>query len=314
MKLALKAKTVVAASAVLVALATWAASYTYGAAHSYASDARKAVPYAVRFREVEGRGLIVRVWVNGAGPYSFAVDTGAGATILSERVAQEARVGIRRGSAVNIGGLSGRGGGAGREALVRELAIGDENNLLPSRGAVIVKGGLPGDIDGVLDPVEAYRPLGFVLDPARNEIRAFDPRANPLRLGDAPQGGAVVPWIFSGGSRRPFVMLDGGRRALIDTGSGFGLAVSPDAALSLGLISGEGRARDVVRDLGGGSITSHRISPATVRIGALELRRVPTDLLSGVAAGAPILLGREALAPFRLTFDPLHKLIQLAPQ
>ncbi len=314
MKLALKAKTVVAASSVLVALAAWAASYTYGAAHSYARDARRAVPYAVRFREVEGRGLLVRVWVNGAGPYSFAVDTGAGATILSERVAQEARVGIRRGSAVNIGGMSGMSGGAGREALVRELAIGDENNLLPSRGAVIVTGGLPGDIDGVLDPVEAYWPLGFVLDPARNEISEFDPRANPLRLDDVPQGGAVVPWIFSGGSRRPFVMLDGGRRALIDTGSGFGLAVSPDAARSLGLISGEGRVRDVVRDLGGGSVTSHRVSPATVRIGALELRRVPTDLLSGVAAGAPILLGREALAPFRLTFDPLHKLIQLAPQ
>jgi predicted aspartyl protease len=314
MKLAVKAKTIVAASAVLVTLAVWAASFAHGAAHSSAVDASRAVPYAARFREVEGRGLLVKVWVNGAGPYSFAVDTGAGATILSARVAGEARVGVRRGSAVNIGGLSGASGGTGREAVVRELAIGDADNLLPSRGAVIVTDSLPQDIDGVLDPVEAFWPLGFVIDPERHELSAFDPRANPLRLGDAPAGGATVAWIFNGGSRRPFVMLDGGRRALIDTGSGFGLAVSESAARSLGLLPNEGRAREVVRDLGGGRVASRRIAPANVSIGELELRSVPTDLLSGISAASPILLGREALAPFRLTFDPLHRLIQLAPQ
>jgi predicted aspartyl protease len=242
------------------------------------------------------------------------VDTGAGATILSARVAGEAHVGVRRGSTVNIAGLSGAGGGTGRDALVRELAIGDADNLLPSRGAVIVTDGLPGDIDGVLDPVEAFWPLGFVIDPERQEISAFDPRMNPLRASDVPAGGATVPWIFNGGSRRPFVTIDGGRRALIDTGSGFGLAVNESAARSLGLLQNEGRAREVVRDLGGGRVASRRIAPATVRIGELELRSVPTDLLSGVSTASPILLGREALAPFRLTFDPLHKLIQFAPQ
>ncbi|MBV9959063.1 MAG: aspartyl protease family protein [Acidobacteria bacterium] len=309
----MKTRTVVAASAVLIVLAAWAASYAYGAARNFASQGRM-IPYAVRFREAEGRGLLVRAWVNGTGPYSFAVDTGAGATIISTRVAQDARVGIRRGSSVNISGLSGAGAGAGREGLVRELAIGEADNLLPSGRTVIVTDGLPGDLDGVLDPVDAFWPLGFVIDPARGEISAFDPRTNPLRVSAAPPGGAVVPWIFSGGSRRPFVMLDGGRRALIDTGSGFGLALSPDAARAMGMLSNNGRARDVVRDLGGGSVTSRRIAPATVYIGALELRSVPTDLLSGVAAGAPILLGREALAPFRLSFDPQHKLIELSPQ
>lgn len=314
MKLAVKAKTIVAASAVLVTLAVWAASVSYGAAHSSAADARRAIPYAARFRAVEGRGLLVKVWVNGAGPYSFAVDTGAGATILSARVAGEARVGVRRGSTVNIAGLSGATGGTGREAVVRELAIGEAENLLPSRGAVIVADNLPQDIDGVLDPVEAFWPLGFVIDPESREISAFNPGTNPLRAGDAPAGGATVQWIFSGGSRRPFVMLEGGGRALIDTGSGFGLAVSESAARSLGLLSQEGRAREVVRDLGGGRVAARRIAPATVRIGSLELRSVPTDLLTGVSANSPILLGREALAPFRLTFDPLHRLIQFAPQ
>lgn len=314
MKPALKTRTVVAASVVLLVLAAWAASYAYGAAPNFARSERRMIPYAVRFREATGRGLLVRAWVNGTGPYSFAVDTGAGATIISTRVAQDARVGIRRGSSVNISGLSGVGAGAGREGLVRELALGEADNVLPSGRTVVVTDGLPGDLDGVLDPVEAFWPLGFVIDPARSEISAFDPRTNPLRVSDAPPGGAIVPWIFSGGSKRPFVMLDGGRRALIDTGSGFGLALSPEAARSFGLLSNNGRTREVVRDLGGGSVTSRRIAPATVRVGTLELRSVPTDLLSGVAAGAPILLGREALAPFRLSFDPQHKLIELAPQ
>src|SRR3954463_11736224 len=45
------------------------------------------LPSPIRFREVSGRGLLVSAWVNGAGPYTFAVDTGAGATILSRPVA-----------------------------------------------------------------------------------------------------------------------------------------------------------------------------------------------------------------------------------
>ena len=49
------------------------------------------LPSPVSFRE-SGRGLIVRAWVNGAGPFDFALDTGAGATILSSRAAGAARV------------------------------------------------------------------------------------------------------------------------------------------------------------------------------------------------------------------------------
>src|SRR4051812_5599058 len=51
-----------------------------------------ALPAPVNFRESDGRGLLVRTWVNGAGPFTFALDTGAGATLLSSRAAGEARV------------------------------------------------------------------------------------------------------------------------------------------------------------------------------------------------------------------------------
>src|SRR5215210_5200076 len=39
------------------------------------------LPRAARLSETRGRGLMVSTWVNGRGVYTFAVDTGAGATI-----------------------------------------------------------------------------------------------------------------------------------------------------------------------------------------------------------------------------------------
>src|SRR5260370_27918341 len=39
----------------------------------------RGIPRPATFREIPGRGLLVRIWVNGAGPFTFAIDTGAGA-------------------------------------------------------------------------------------------------------------------------------------------------------------------------------------------------------------------------------------------
>ncbi|HEY0077015.1 MAG TPA: aspartyl protease family protein [Pyrinomonadaceae bacterium] len=270
------------------------------------------VPRPVRFREAEGRGLLVRAWVNERGPYTFAVDTGAGATILSPRVAAEARVRVDAGRALEIGGLSGASRRAGRKASVRSLSIGERENFLPARGLFIVADALPEDLDGILDPTEAFWPLGYVVDFPRGELSVFDPRMNPLRgNASAATDETVVEWLSDGTSRRPFVMLAGGRRALLDTGSSFGLALTESSARSIGVRLENPRPRRSVRDLGGGRVAAHRISPATVQLGSLALRRVPTDLLSGAEEGAPILLGRDALRPFQLTFDPASRLIRI---
>jgi hypothetical protein len=213
-----------------------------------------------------------------------------------------------------IGGLSGAGAVPSYEANIRSLALGDSQNLLPARGLVLVTERLAPGIDGVLDPVEAYNSLGFEIDMVRGELTAFDPHATPLRRGtNLPPDGTIVSWLTDGQSRRPFVMLEGGRRALLDTGSGFGLALTEDAARTLGIIPGRGRQRGDVRDLAGGSIPAHRISPTTVRLGEMVLRGIPTDLLSSARAGSPTLLGRDALRPFRLSFDPVNRLIRIAP-
>jgi hypothetical protein len=43
------------------------------------------------------------------------------------------------------------------------------------------------------------------------------------------------------------------------------------------------------------------------------LRGVPTDLLIGVPSGTPLILGRRALDPFKITFDPAARLIAFEP-
>ena len=270
------------------------------------------MPRPVRFREARGRGLLVRAWVNESGPYTFAVDTGAGATILSTRVAAQARVALEAGRALEIGGLSGASRRAGRKASVRTLSIGERENFLPARGLFIVADALPEELDGILDPTEAFWPLGYVVDFPTSELSAFDPRISPLRSdGSVSTDETVVDWLSDSTSRRPFVVLAGGRRALLDTGSGFGLALTESSARDIGVRLENPTARRSVRDLGGGRVEAHRISPASIRVGSLVLRRVPTDLLSGAEAGAPVLLGRDALRPFRLTFDPASRLIRI---
>jgi predicted aspartyl protease len=318
-----------------LAASTWAVPF-YGAAHfserwvlkaGASADSRNAratrpqrlaaarqLPRAVRFREVEGRGLLVAVWINGAGPFNFAVDTGAGATILSRWVADQARVTVSDKRSLMIGGLSATGTVASYEASIGRLAVGDEENALPTRGLAIVTERLAPGVDGVLDPTEAYWPLGFDLDMVRGEMTSFDPRLTPLRRGSnlLPEG-TIVSWLTDGQSRRPFVMLEGGRPALLDTGSGFGLALTEEAARSLGIIPSDKRDRGDIRDLAGGRIPAHRISPTTIRVGTLVLRGIPTDLLSDARAGSPVLLGRDALRPFRLSFDPVSRLIKIVP-
>jgi len=262
-----------------------------------------AVPQTISFQNVRGRGLLVRVFVNDSGPYTFAIDTGAGTTLISGQMAATAGT-SRNGARVTVAGLSGVTSSNGRATIVERLAVGTRaNTLRPNQHAIIIDN-LPPEIDGILDPTDAYAPFGYSIDLPGRQISAFDPRSNPLNMNFVPQGGAVVRWVQ--GDRRPFVRLGDGRLALLDTGSGLGLAISEKGP-------GGDRPKARMRDLGGGAIGSRRIESSTISIGALTLRGVPTDMLAGAEKGAPILLGREALFPFRLTFDPLQRLIEIAP-
>jgi hypothetical protein len=261
------------------------------------------IPRTVSFREVAGRGLLVRTWVNGVGPFNFAVDTGAGATLISTRIATEAHVARTNDRPTSIAGLTGARTTAYR-ANIESLSIGDAENYLPAQGQVIITAGLPPDLDGVLDPTEAFSPLGYTIDLPRSEVAAFDPQIDPVQKNRMPAEGTVVTWLRDADSRRPFVMLDNGDRALLDTGSSLGFAVRDTNP-------GKSSAYSM-RDVGGGRLSTRRVM-TTIAIGSLTLTRVPTDLVSGSDLDAPVLLGLAALRPFRLRFDPVHRLIEIAP-
>ena len=264
------------------------------------------LPDPVRLREVKGRGLLAQAWINGRGPFTVAIDTGAGLTIVSQNVAASANL-------RNVSGRSTVAGLSGREtvmthAVVDRVALGNPDNVLPAKLRIAVTPSLPSGIDGILDPTDAYAPLGYTIDFRLKQITAFDSRSSGLSVRQQPADGAVVPWIRDNESNRPFVRLSNGRLALIDSGSEFGLALSRSSTDDR-----RDSSRPAHRDVGGGQIHATRVEPTTVSIGALVLRGVPTDILSGIEKHAPTILGRDALYPFRISFDPTRRLIEIVP-
>ncbi|HLA10434.1 MAG TPA: retroviral-like aspartic protease family protein [Pyrinomonadaceae bacterium] len=293
--------TLVILCGVIIALVagSWAVPGS-GAAHLFPG-----LPRAVRFHEAEGRGILVKTWINNRGPFTFAVDTGAGLTVVSENVAQQAAVTRRPGRTI-VAGLSGRQTSV-ISGVVSGIAIGWEDNHLPATQVRVgISPSLPAGIDGILDPSDAYSPFGFSIDLPERLIAPINPETEPLNTRRPPVDGAIVPWLRDGQTKRPFVRLSDGRLALIDTGSSFGLAVTRAGTLQ------DRDRRQHVSDISGGTIGAIRIAPTTVRIGALVLENVPTDLLDGVEK-APVILGRDALYPFRLSFDPRARLIEIVP-
>jgi hypothetical protein len=248
--------------------------------------------------------LLANGWINGTGPFVFVIDTGAGVSLISRNVVERAGLRVTTARQPLVGGLSTSPIISNQAAQIAGLTLGRSNNDVPGSFTAAVVDSLPGSIDGVLDPTEVFKPFGYTVDLPNRELRVFDTR---LRLSEVPKDGAVVRWVREAGSDRPYVRLGDGRLALIDTGSGFGLA------LNGGTGSNHRRNENAVHDLGGGIVQSQRVEPQVVSIGALVLNKVPTDVLTGVAPGTPIILGRGALFPFRITFDPISRLIAFEP-
>lgn len=295
-----KAKLAIALSTLIVAAVAWAVPIT-GIAHQRVQQSRGAdIMAPVRMKDERERGLLAQGWINGAGPFVFVIDTGAGVSLISRNVAAQARLGVTKSRRTLVGGLSTSPIASNEETRIAGLALGQRDNSVRGSFSAAVVANLPGSIDGILDPTEVFRPYGYSVDIPNRELRVFDAH---LRVTDVPKDGAVVRWV---GNDRPFVRLSDGRLALIDTGSTLGFALNePGRAV--------GANHSVTHDLGGGSVQSRRVAPQTVNIGTLVLNKVPTDMLTGVAPGTPIILGRGALFPFKIIFDPASKLIAFEP-
>ncbi|HEU4765723.1 MAG TPA: aspartyl protease family protein [Pyrinomonadaceae bacterium] len=266
----------------------------------------------IRLRDDREHGLLAKGWINGAGPFVFVIDTGAGASLISRRVVDEAKLQVNKSRTTLVGGLSTSPISSNQETRLTSLALGQPGNRVSGNVVAAVVPNLPRAIDGVLDPTDVFSPFGYTVDLPNRELRVFDASSHGLNVNQQPRDGAVVRWVREDGSHRPFVRLGDGSLALIDTGSGFGLALNESQVRSDQKSSHRPDSR-ISQDLGGGRVQSRRISPQTVNIGALSLNGVPTDVLSGTAPGTPIILGRGALFPFRITFDPIARLIAFEP-
>ncbi len=269
-------------------------------------QANRLVLQSVRLRLNRDRGLLLDAWINGRGPYVFAVDTGAGMNLITQRLVDEARLSVRGIRPTLVGGLTSTTTSSSREAVISQLALGDRNNTFKAQTALVVSS-LAQGVDGILDPTDVYAPNGFSIDLPNQRIEPISSGAGE-RQGLRNADSAVVPWLRLAGSSRPFVRLGDGRLALIDTGSGFGLGVNQRNAVVVGARRNNQPAQPS-HDIGGGMITSRRVAPTTISIGELVLRGVPTDILFGVEDNAPLILGRDALYPFKITFDPQKRLI-----
>jgi predicted aspartyl protease len=300
-----KAKLAIALSTLSVAIVAWAVPMR-GIAHQRVQRLRAADVIApVRLKD-ERNGLLAQGWINGAGPFVFVIDTGAGVSLISRNVAAQTRLAVTKSRRTLVGGLSTSPIASNEETRVSGIALGQRDNNVPGSFTAAVVANLPGAIDGILDPTDVFRPHGYSVDIPNRELRVFDTAAQRLRLTDVPKDGAVVRWVREAGSERPFVRLNDGRLALIDTGSTLGFALNEPGRAA-------GSNHSITHDLGGGSVQSRRVAPQTVSIGDLVLNKVPTDVLTGVAPGTPLILGRGALFPFKITFDPASRLIAFEP-
>jgi hypothetical protein len=98
--------------------------------------------------------------------------------------------------------------------------------VVPGKPVLAIVPMLPGGIDGILDPTNLFGGMAYSIDLPNHQLLVFDGATNGLDLTRIPKDGAVVRWVRESGSDRPFVRLGDGRLALLDTGSGFGLAVN----------------------------------------------------------------------------------------
>ena len=282
-----------------------------GAAHPSVEEQRTQTnPVAldpIRFRE-DHAGLVVTGWINGAGPFTFAIDTGAGASLITDRVVSRSKLAVSKSRRPLVGGLTSVVIKSDQEARASSVALGNINNAVPGRPLLAIVSTLPSGIDGILDPSDLFGSMAYSIDLPSKQLLVFDAKENGLDLSRVPKDGAVVRWVQQGGSGQPFVRLGDGRLTLIDTGSSLGLALNDS-----GRASGSNHSQRVVSDLGGAAVQSRSLAPTTVSIGALVLEGVPTDLLIGVPVGTPVILGRRALYPFKITFDPKARLIAFEP-
>src|SRR6185436_8875861 len=138
-----KLKLAIALSTLIAVSALWAVSF--GTAHDRFRRTETAalqgatVGLPVRLKQSSGRGLLTDVWIRGSGPFTFAVDTGAGVTLVSRSVINRAQLQTHAATKPLAGGLSAGSIISNQSTSIEQIAIGRRDNQLRSAftGAVV---------------------------------------------------------------------------------------------------------------------------------------------------------------------------------
>src|SRR5690349_22462472 len=85
----------------------------------------------VRLRDERERGLLAEGWVNGAGPFVFAIDTGAGVSLVSRDVVDRARLAMTRSRRPLVGGLTSAPISSDQETQISGIELGTRDNRVP---------------------------------------------------------------------------------------------------------------------------------------------------------------------------------------
>ena len=156
-----KAKLAIALSTLSVAIVAWAIPGK-GIAHQRVQRLRGAdVVTPIRLKDERERGLLAQGWINGAGPFVFVIDTGAGVSLISRNVAAQTRLQVTKSRRTLVGGLSTSPIASDEETRVSGIALGQRDNNVPGSFTAAVVANLPGSIDGILDPTDVFRPYGY---------------------------------------------------------------------------------------------------------------------------------------------------------
>lgn len=218
--------------------------------------------------EACGDFFVAEVHINGAGPWPFLLDTGAGRTMVDPDVLREARV-VRRVDSLRIGEFSAHDVGYGR------LEMEELSAALGRR------------VEGILGhPVFAGTLVTYDY-PAREVI---------LQVGELSDDDEGV--VATRADVRPFVRSDIGGRprwVLIDTGSSRGLTLREPQMLAWESPMVATGAR--VRVDGVHLVRSGRLAGAA----SIGLIRVDRPVISNSVSVD--LVGQEVLRHYRLTFD-----------
>lgn len=272
----------------------------------------RVVPVETQVREngvrvaADGAGedaFIVPVTIEGEGPFLFLLDTGAGTTIVDQRLA------ARFPSAVSPVSNSFLLAGADRVPYgavlgIERLGIGGAE--FKSLSAVVfdletISAAIGCQLDGI---------LGFPL--FRNCLLTLDYRLREVRIeeGRLPPADGRRIFACEGDGRRPAIPVQVGGKfvhAVIDTGFR-GYMRLPESAISM---EEEDLWMGRSTTIAGLAIKRYAPLAGPLQLGGFRLH-LPVQAIAGIEEGAP-LIGTRILRRFRLTFDQQSRRIRLDP-